>query len=195
MTQAYDETRCEHSQLQARCAICLAKNKTKVSHSWPAPSNISGEVPAGIEDVHEAGSLRDKVDGPAPADLVPDWEKPYEEQVFPAKEEVEKVIQATQMEAKKKVFKALPNDDSHASKVMRAAAAFAEASSTWALELANVEKIKADLLVAKALLDKVATEMIRAEKTLKELINGTEELIRPKGQPIYSLEGDNDDVL
>jgi hypothetical protein len=74
-------------------------------------------------------------------------------------------------------FQALPTDDSHASKVVRAAAAFAGASQLWALELSNVETLKADLLKAQAKLDAALFAKVDAEAKLKDLVNG-----EPNGQ-------------
>jgi len=69
-------------------------------------------------------------------------------------------------------FSTLPTDDSHASKVLRAAANFAGAAQAWAQELAYVEKVKKILLTAEAELGRVTCEKIDAETELKKLVAG-----------------------
>ena len=69
-------------------------------------------------------------------------------------------------------FATLPTDDSHASKVLRAAAAFASAAQAWAQELAYVEKIKKVLLTAEVQLNKASFEKGNAEEELKKLVAG-----------------------
>lgn len=171
--EAYNDTKCEHNQLEARCNICMAakakgkKPQQRVPQS--APPSITGGPPPGIEDC--TPSLRDKVDGPAPADLVPEWEKPLPStlgivqagtQVHPGQ-----IIEVDNV----KDFATLPVDDSHASKVVRAAAAYAAASAKWANELANVEKIKVMLSDAQTRLSAEAAVKDAAERNLKELVN------------------------
>jgi hypothetical protein len=69
-------------------------------------------------------------------------------------------------------FDVLPVDDSHASKVMRAAAAYAKATNAYALELANVERLKGLLMAAEAHLHNAENEKQHHENELKTLVNG-----------------------
>lgn len=182
--QAYDDTKCEHQQLAVRCALCMAKAGKKPT-AVVAPPSITGGPPPDIEEC--TPSLRDKVDGPAPADLIPEWEKPsaFDEptaSAAPVDASVEyhvNSVPATLPEHSGSVlrvvpnsFETLPTDDSHASKVVRAAAAYAEAAKVWAGDLAAVEHNKANLLRAQAKLDAATIEKDKAEQDLKILVNG-----------------------
>jgi hypothetical protein len=63
-------------------------------------------------------------------------------------------------------------DDSHAAKVQRAANAFAEAAKIYAVELANVARVKAELMKADARLDEATRLKETQETALKNLVNG-----------------------
>ncbi|SRR6266568_3077891 len=69
-------------------------------------------------------------------------------------------------------FDALPTDDSRASKVMRAAAAYAKATMEYAKYVAIVERIKSDLLREEAKLTMASAGKATAEEELKKLVNG-----------------------
>jgi len=72
-------------------------------------------------------------------------------------------------------FAVLPVDDSHAAKVMRAAAEYASAAKQWAERLAQVEKIKAELLKQEMRLDNAVKAKDEAEAELKKLVNGEQQ--------------------
>ena len=184
--QAYDDTKCEHQQLAVRCALCMAKAGKKPT-AVVAPPSITGGPPPDIEEC--TPSLRDKVDGPAPADLIPEWEKPsaFDEPMASAARPTGRCIgrvsrqlgtsdsarhSGSVLRVVPNSFETLPTDDSHASKVVRAAAAYAEAAKVWAGDLAAVEHNKANLLRAQAKLDAATIEKDKAEQDLKLLVNG-----------------------
>ncbi len=196
MMEAYNDTKCEHFQLAARCPLCMAKAGRMPQVAAP-PTSITGGPPPDIEEC--TPSLRSKVDGPAPADLIPEWEKPLppgvngvndlgntraaQKQMDTISADVEYHVPSVPATLPAHcgqvlrvvpgaIFDTLPTDDSHASKVVRAAAEYAKLSNNWALQLSGVEKIKSELLIAQATLDKTTMEKNKAEAELKSLVNG-----------------------
>src|SRR5208337_803324 len=73
-------------------------------------------------------------------------------------------------------FETLPVDDSHASKVMRAASAYADAARDYALKLASYTKIAEELKTAAERLTEAALMRDKAEKDLQTLVAGGEKL-------------------
>ena len=69
-------------------------------------------------------------------------------------------------------FKTLPVDDSHASQVMRAASAYADATRDYALKLASYAKLAEGLKIAADRLTEAVVERDLREKELKDLVAG-----------------------
>lgn len=189
--------RCEKHNL-TRCTTCMALEHHKPQAAVPvAPPEIAGGPPPDIEDVHGTGSVRDRIDPDPPTDVNKmnvdalraevaecaaikagcfSEEAPFE---LSSKRElatpgpgVSTINGVAFPTAEKESFDALPVDDSHASKVVRAAAAYADASRIWAQELARTEKIKQSLLRAEADLQAAQTKKETAERELKTLVTG-----------------------
>jgi hypothetical protein len=164
----YNSTKCEQHN-QVRCAICqaMAAKGSKPGVPKPAaPSQITGEPPADLEGL----SVRDRI----PA-TVEEANTDYDKIVAEVNEfkQANAFITPGQIVANNiDFFATLPVDDSHASKVLRAAAAFAEVAAKWARVLATTERIKKDLLVAQATLDAVTIEKNVSELELKKLVSG-----------------------
>jgi hypothetical protein len=164
----YDgQSRCEPHGV-TRCVACTAAKRPKKLVVPPAPPEITGAPPPDIEGM-DAPSLRAEIDayanlpGGASQSDIPD----IEELGNPA-------VRATlglDLTAKD-AFDTLPVDDSHASKVMRAAAEYASASRDWAQNVAKVEKIKAELVKAEAALSGATSRQQGAELELKTLVSG-----------------------
>ena len=69
-------------------------------------------------------------------------------------------------------FKTLPVDESHASQVMRAASAYADATRDYALKLASYAKLAEGLKIAADRLTEAVVERDLREKELKDLVAG-----------------------
>jgi hypothetical protein len=69
-------------------------------------------------------------------------------------------------------FDTLPVDDSHASKVVRAAAEYAAAARDYAIKLASYTKVAEGLKLAKERLDEADYARNRTEATLKTIVAG-----------------------
>jgi hypothetical protein len=161
-----------------------AKGRRPSSQEAP-PQSIAGGPPADIEGlgnvrdrepktVEEANTDYDKILAEVnemKGKKAEEWESTVEEPTRPRKNN-----QAQQGSVDvltyRDTFSTLPTDDSHASKVLRAAAAFAGAAQAWAQELAYVEKIKKVLLTAEVQLNKASFEKGNAEEELKKLVAG-----------------------
>ncbi len=174
----YDGSKCTpHGQ--TRCAICqamAAKGRRPSSQEAP-PQSIAGGPPPDIEGL---GNVRDR-EPKTVEEANTDYDKILAE--VNAMKEVEQpnvrissgqtIAQPGQVNTfARDAFATLPTDDSHASKVLRAAAAFAGAAQAWAQELAYVEKIKKVLLTAEVQLNKASFEKGNAEEELKKLVAG-----------------------
>ncbi len=165
---------------QTRCVLCQAlaakgKKPTATVVAGPPPE-IAGGPPADFEGlsvrdrepktVEEANTDYDRI--LAEVNALKDPEQPNV-RISPG----QAVVQPGQVNTfARDTFSTLPGDDSRASKVLRAAAAFAGAAQAWAQELAYVEKIKKILLTAEVELDRVTIEKNQAEIELKKLVAG-----------------------
>jgi hypothetical protein len=180
----YDGSKCTpHGQ--TRCAICqamAAKGRRPSSPEMPPPSIAGGPPP----DIEGLGNVRDR-EPKTVEEANTDYDKILAEveqmRLKPDAGMIEslkapspfvaQVAQPGQVNTfARDAFATLPTDDSHASKVLRAAAAFASAAQAWAQELAYVEKIKKVLLTAEMELDKVTINKNVAEIELKKLVAG-----------------------
>jgi hypothetical protein len=154
-----------------RCMACSAGSRPKIVKpeykemllTGPAPTEITGAPPPNIEDM-TSDALRaeialnvspavDEVWGDRPGAPIPGFKE-----VGRIQDEI--------------IFEALPVDDSHASKVVRAAAEYASASKAWAQELARVTKIKQELLKAESELHAALVRKEVSECDLKTLVSG-----------------------
>jgi len=172
----YDGSRCEpHGQV--RCITCMAlaaKGKKPAPKPTAPPPEITGAPPADLEGL----SVRDR-------------EPKTQEEVNTEYDKILAEVNALRTAAPgimvefsgpnppmvvnqfaRDTFETLPTDDSHASKVLRAASEFACAAQAWAQELAYVEKVKKILLTAEAELSRVTKKKTEAEDKLKQLVTG-----------------------
>lgn len=175
----YDDSKCDKHG-QKRCVLCMAaaaKGGATVSQAvvaGPPPSSISGGPPENIEGL--SGSVRDRI----PV-TVEEAETDYDKILAEVKTLKDEPIsagsvnlkQAQERQNNQLPFATLPTDDSHASKVMCAAAKYAEAAKSWAVLVADTEKIKRTLIEAEAKLNSATEARIDAEDELKKLINGS----------------------
>ncbi len=179
----YDGTKCTpHGQ--TRCAICqamAAKGRRPSSPEMPPPS-IAGGPPSDIEGLGNVRDREPKTIEEANTDydkILAEVEAARGANALLGAPGIETVLKPASKAEQAQVntfardaFATLPTDDSHASKVLRAAAAFASAAQAWAQELAYVEKIKKVLLTAEVELDRVTIEKNQAEIELKKLVAG-----------------------
>lgn len=170
----YDGSKCEPHGI-TRCVTCMgmtAKGRKPVSKAPTAPpSEIVGGPPPDIEGM---GSVRDREEK-TPEEINTEYDKILAE-VNAMRLEPGAIIEVPQPgnvdPFRRDTFATLPVDDSHASKVLRAAAEFASAAQAWAQELAYVEKVRKILLTAEAQLGKVSAEKDKTEQVLKQLVTG-----------------------
>jgi hypothetical protein len=169
----YDGSKCQPHSI-VRCAICLALSaKGRKPAPQAPPPQITGAPPADIEGL----SVRDRLPTTI-EEANTDYDKILAE--VNSLKQPEVLVSPSQNIAMpgqpntfaRDTFQTLPTDDSHASKVLRAAAAFAGAAQAWAQELAYVEKIKKVLLTAEAELGRVTAEKTDAENELRKLVAG-----------------------
>jgi uncharacterized protein YbjT (DUF2867 family) len=169
----YDGSKCQpHGQ--TRCILCMAASKRKgETVVKAAPPEITGAPPADIEGL---GNVRDRVVEEAQAEFMTDYDKIIAEMnQRPADQKPAEIVQAQPGLVdpfQRDTFSTLPTDDSHASKVLRAAAKFASTAQSWAQELAYVEKCRKIVLEAEAELSKATKDKEDAERELKELVTG-----------------------
>ncbi len=170
----YDGSKCT-AHGQTRCALCAsraAKNTTQLA----APSVITGGPPADIEGF----SVRDRLPKtPEEANTEYDKIKAEVDQLNLNRPAVTQLLESSS-ETKFNVtldptfvrdtFSVLPTDDSHASKVLRAAAQFAGAAQAWAQALAYLEKVKKIVMAAEVETSKACFEKDDAEQELKKLV-------------------------
>jgi hypothetical protein len=181
----YDGSKCQpHGQ--TRCALCqaMAAKGFKPAAPAPPPATITGGPPPDIEGlssvrdrlpetVEEANTEYDKILAEVnalKADKGEKRESTLEEPTRPRQPNVRISPGQTMLLDPKQSFAALPTDDSHASKVMRAAAKYAEASKDYAIQLTEVEMIKQNLLKAETWLNAAIRSRIDTEEELKKLI-------------------------
>jgi hypothetical protein len=150
--------------------VCASLERKKPQTFVPtAPSEITGAPPPDIEQMDgpallaEQAAFNKKTDFELSTD--PDAWGPLQ---IIANGKASLIPARTAKES----FDTLPTDDSHASKVMRAASAYAKASKDWAQNLARVEKIKSELLKAEALLHEALVAKETSEGDLKTLVAG-----------------------
>jgi hypothetical protein len=178
----YDGSKCTpHGQ--TRCSLCASKAFKKPfvpAFGTPAPPEIAGGPPSDFEGLsvrarlpetpEEVNTDYDKIKAEVDAlnsAKSQSWESTPEaptrprQYVLPGPSPTNFFTRDT--------FSTLPTDDSHASQVLRAAAEFAGTAQSWAQELAYVEKIRRELLVAEAVLMGAVKNMARAEEELKKL--------------------------
>lgn len=171
----YDDSKCDkHSQ--KRCVLCMAaaaKGGATVSQAvvaGPPPTSISGGPPENIEGL--SGSVRDRI----PV-TVEEAETDYDKILAEVNAfKVAGFVAAPQAQpgpelAPAKSFATLPADDSHASKVMRAAAKYAEAATNFALRLAEAERVKQLIFKAEAEQNVADAALRQAEAELKSLVS------------------------
>lgn len=179
----YDGSKCTpHSQ--TRCSICAAqafKGKKPIIPASPPP-DIAGGPPADIEGLsvrarlpqtaEEVNTEYDKilaeVNEMKASKQEPDLGGPIEG-TGPVALTKRAFYPGGQSLFVRDTFSTLPVDDSHASKVLRAAAKFSSAVQSWAQELAYVEKIKKALMEAEVALNKASFEKNNAEEGLNSL--------------------------
>ncbi len=164
--------KCVKHQL-ARCGICAAAaakgTVPQPAASMPAPPSITGGPPENIEGlsvrdrlpqtVEEANTDYDKILAEVTAIKA---NQPSAELGFSQPERTDREVPVG--------FQTLPTDDSHASKVMRAAAKYAEAARIYAVWVADTEKIKRTLIEVEAKLQAAIAARLEAEDELKKLI-------------------------
>lgn len=176
--------RCDKHSI-TRCPICASLSGKKTQTLSVAPPEITGAPPADIEQM-DSNALRAEI-AASPVRF------PTQEEVDESQQKLNALrgdsnynfarqVPGFTLEPKqpgpapdrmaKETFDNLPVDDSHASKVVRAAAAYATASKDWAQNLARVEKIKSELLKAEALLHEALVAKETSECDLKTLVTG-----------------------
>lgn len=189
----YDGSKCTPHD-QTRCVTCMAlaakgKKPTAVSDAqykkdWDAahpnvtpPASMAGGPPPDIEGL---GNVRDRVSEPVTQEET-DYDRIVKEMnqvqvaapdVLSAPYDLKGPGQSSGLHAYAESFETLPVDDSHTSKVVRAAAQYAKTTKVWAQTLAQVEKIKVELLKAEASLEVAKNEKEQAEQDLKFLVTG-----------------------
>ena len=165
---SYDgQSRCEPHGV-TRCVACtmLERKKAKLE---VAPPEITGAPPVDIEQMDGPALRAEKA---AYDKAIFATEPPFDQSQEQETDWSRPKPGPTPSDMTKDAFDALPTDDSHASKVMRAAARFSSTSRDWAQNLARTEKIKANLLKAEAELSEAKAEMDKAQDELKTLVTG-----------------------
>lgn len=144
------------------CIACAATAKSTApapTTSVPAPTNTRV-----VEDV------RSRLNE-SPVDAVTEIEGLLNDGTARANVPVPAVAVAVAPKVQE-VFDTLPTDDSHASKVARAAAAYAKESVEYAQAVVAAESLKAQLKIADARVTKAAEARLAAENEMKELLKG-----------------------
>jgi hypothetical protein len=182
----YDGSKCDKHQM-VRCVLCMAAAARGIatgSHPQPVaitppPTAITGGPPENIEGL--STSVRDR-EPVTPEEVNTEYDKILAE-VNDLKREPSdlggpirgtfpgQIIPVITQDAKRP-FATLPVDDSHASQVVRAAAKYAEAATTFALRLAEAEKVKQMVSKAQAEQDAAGLALREAEAELKKLVGG-----------------------
>jgi hypothetical protein len=168
-----------------RCMACSAGSRPKITKpeykemllTGPAPTEITG-APPNIEDMTSDALRAEIASNVSPGEKV--WVNDgygdyWEEVPVPAVKSEDELGRRPGASREVPTFDALPIDDSHASKVLRAAAAYAKTAGEYAKHVARVEKIKQDLLKTEAELSEAAYKHKEAETELARLVNGENE--------------------
>jgi hypothetical protein len=173
---AYDGSKCDKHQI-VRCVLCMAAAARGTGPQpvaiTPPPTAITGAPPENIEGL--STSVRDR-EPATPEEVNTEYDKILAE-VNVAKAAKEAKAQNWESSPEeptrpRKPFATLPVDDSHASQVVRAAAKYAEAATTFALRLAEAEKVKQMVSKAQAEQDAAGLALREAEAELKKLVGG-----------------------
>jgi hypothetical protein len=191
----YDGSKCDKHQM-VRCVLCMAAASRGTGPQpvaiTPPPAAITGGPPENIEGL--STSVRDRepvtpeevnteydkilaevnVAKAAKEAKAKTWESSPEEPTRPRQPDLGGPIKGTFPGQTVPVitFATLPVDDSHASQVVRAAAKYAEAATTFALRLAEAEKVKQMVSKAQAEQDAAGLALREAEAELKKLVGG-----------------------
>lgn len=162
----YDGNKCDKHQ-QTRCVLCLAAARGTVPQAPIAtlpPAVITGGPPPDIEGL---GNVRDRLPQTV-EEANTDYDNILAEVNAIKAKPPSLELGLPQVNSMR--FSTLPTDDSHASQVMRAAAKYAETATTFALCLAETERVKHLIFEAEAK-QNIADKALRsAEEELKKLI-------------------------
>ena|SRR5208282_2844770 len=168
----YDGSKCQPHNL-TRCAICLARAANGLKPAAPStpPASFSGGPPENIEGLSTG-----------PRDRLPetieeantDYDKILAEvnaiKAGAPSLEQGKPQPGSTPDPTKVSFDILPVDDSRASKVMRAAAAYAKFATIYAQKLAAVEGVRQQLMRVEAELGMATKDKDASESELKRIV-------------------------